>query len=688
MRRSTVAGSSNPRTAAITGSRSPRGGGGLSSTQIYLLAVDPGNSRTVYVGFGHRLLRTTDGGETWEQIADEAAFGPNSLMCLALDPQHPEFMWVDSRGTGIGDLPRGVYRSRDRGETWQLVRRGPTDQLILVPGDPPRLYAFVTNEKSKCLAVSLDQGETWNWVPLFALEETEALAHLATGSRLFLVDPVDTDRLFIQMREAIFYSRDGGATWRVMAQTWKTMAEEAFASLLLDPLRSGTLYAGYVAGGIQVSRDHGTTWALLGNLPEDTGFAPMGIDPTDPDIIYASSNYYGYPAPSGLYRSEDGGQTWLRASRGLSGVWAFAVAFDPATPGAIYARVRTGPRSQDIVSENLAETWSVFSGDTSRLWGTFQWAGSNPQIGYKISDGGIARTKDGGKTWTAPVHLFPDPESRLLTSDLDIHPCSPYEVFAIKGGGLYRSDDGARTWTRTKGSNLDGLYLSEMAIDPLDPSTIYAYTGPIDFSGRWALLRSDDGGAAWTELEIGWPDEGATHYFDYLAVDLNGRAFVASHLGIFASTDRGISWSPVHAGLPPVEVNQLLVDPQGRGKIYAATSGGIFVLELSEPAVAEAATECAIPPAEPSLAQNFPNPFNPTTTIAYVLPTAGTVRLQIYDIGGQLVRRLLAERRPSGLHQVVWDGRDDAGATVATGAYLCELRTGTFRSAIKMILIH
>ena len=232
-----------------------------------------------------------------------------------------------------------------------------------------------------------------------------------------------------------------------------------------------------------------------------------------------------------------------------------------------------------------------------------------------------------------------------------------------------------------------GLYLSEMAIDPLDPSTIYAYTGPIDFSGRWALLRSDDGGAAWTELEIGWPDEGATHYFDYLAVDLNGRAFVASHLGIFASTDRGISWSPLHAGLPPVEVNQLLVDPQGRGKVYAATSGGIFVLELSEIAVAEAATGCAIPPAEPSLAQNFPNPFNPTTTIAYVLPTAGTVRLQIYDIGGQLVRRLLAERRPSGLHQVVWDGRDDAGATVATGAYLCELRTGTFRSAIKMILI-
>jgi hypothetical protein len=72
---------------------------------------------------------------------------------------------------------------------------------------------------------------------------------------------------------------------------------------------------------------------------------------------------------------------------------------------------------------------------------------------------------------------------------------------------------------------------------------------------------------------------------------------------------------------------------------------------------------------------NVPNPFNPTTTLRFQLPRAAQVNLEILDVSGRRVRRLVAgETYPAGRHEVVWRGRDDSGRTVAAGAYLSRLR--------------
>jgi len=76
------------------------------------------------------------------------------------------------------------------------------------------------------------------------------------------------------------------------------------------------------------------------------------------------------------------------------------------------------------------------------------------------------------------------------------------------------------------------------------------------------------------------------------------------------------------------------------------------------------------------LAQNYPNPFNPTTTIKFALPEAGAVSLSIYNLNGQLVRQLVNGEYKSGRYEVVWDGRSDAGISVATGLYVYVLRAG------------
>lgn len=74
-----------------------------------------------------------------------------------------------------------------------------------------------------------------------------------------------------------------------------------------------------------------------------------------------------------------------------------------------------------------------------------------------------------------------------------------------------------------------------------------------------------------------------------------------------------------------------------------------------------------------SLGPNIPNPFNPTTRIPFVVPSAGRTRLAIYDVSGALVRVLLDQELPAGANEAAWDGKDASGAPVSSGVYLCRL---------------
>jgi FlgD Ig-like domain len=87
------------------------------------------------------------------------------------------------------------------------------------------------------------------------------------------------------------------------------------------------------------------------------------------------------------------------------------------------------------------------------------------------------------------------------------------------------------------------------------------------------------------------------------------------------------------------------------------------------------------------LEQNQPNPFNPTTTIRFVLPVREDVTLSIYDTNGHLVRTLLNEVQSYGAHEVTWDGRDDNGATMGSGVYFYRLRAGKLTESKKMVLL-
>jgi len=87
------------------------------------------------------------------------------------------------------------------------------------------------------------------------------------------------------------------------------------------------------------------------------------------------------------------------------------------------------------------------------------------------------------------------------------------------------------------------------------------------------------------------------------------------------------------------------------------------------------------------LEKNYPNPFNPSTTIAFSVPRASQVRLDIYSITGQHVRELLNEAVESGNHSTRWNGRDDAGSLVESGTYMYRLTAGDFTAVRRMVMI-
>lgn len=84
---------------------------------------------------------------------------------------------------------------------------------------------------------------------------------------------------------------------------------------------------------------------------------------------------------------------------------------------------------------------------------------------------------------------------------------------------------------------------------------------------------------------------------------------------------------------------------------------------------------------------NYPNPFNPSTTIQYALPNAAPVTLKIYNLKGEVVKTLVNGYQTAQYHRVEWNGDDEAGQKVAAGIYLCQLQSGSYKQTMRLILM-
>lgn len=166
-----------------------------------------------------------------------------------------------------------------------------------------------------------------------------------------------------------------------------------------------------------------------------------------------------------------------------------------------------------------------------------------------------------------------------------------------------------------------------------------------------------------------------------IAEDNSGRIWVGTDGG--ASMFDGETWKSLTVGDGLAGANVLSVGIDTNGSVWFGTDKGVSHYIPDGTSVAKDETM----PQNFAISGIYPNPFNPTTTIEYMIPNAGFIDVAVYSMTGQKIRSLLSEHRSAGVHSIVWDGRDDHGMQVSAGVYISALRAGGMVTTGKMVLV-
>ena len=173
------------------------------------------------------------------------------------------------------------------------------------------------------------------------------------------------------------------------------------------------------------------------------------------------------------------------------------------------------------------------------------------------------------------------------------------------------------------------------------------------------------------------------YHVNSIAIEPDGALWVGSNYGGGLHRYENGTWTSyiTEDGLASNIVNDVAIAPDGT--VWAATDDGISKFVPSTTIVENDIDT----PSEFAVTGNFPNPFNPETSIQFTLPENGMVNLAVYNIMGQKVRELIADRMQAGTHSVIWDGKDDMGNIVSSGIYLSRLISGEHVAANRMLLL-
>lgn len=314
----------------------------------------------------------------------------------------------------------------------------------------------------------------------------------------------------------VFKSTDGAATW---SHASAGLSPRRARAVVLDPRTPSTVYAAVSGGGVYKSVDAAATWQPANaGLPAGAQGQVLALDPASPATLYAAI----FPNDGeGLYRSADGGATWVRLEFSER---ATALAVDPSR-GTVYAGAANG---RVFRSDDRGAAWTLASAGLSTGIGTVRALAVHPagQVVYAGMEAGVYRSANRGGSWQRASNGLIGPARTLA-----FHPGVPRVVYAGTGIGLYRSTDQGRNWSPF-GTGLGRAEVLSLAIDAIG-FTFHAGTR------RDGVLRAT-GGGAWRAANRGLLAVPA----DALVLDPKrpGTIFLASTAGLFKTADSGATW--------------------------------------------------------------------------------------------------------------------------------------------------
>jgi photosystem II stability/assembly factor-like uncharacterized protein len=573
------------------------------------LALAPGAPDTIYVGTGEwtpgygaagpgeGVYASTDGGASW---ARRAAVLARRIARVVVSQDNANTVYV------AGD--RGFERSTNGGVTWTTVRAGEISDAVIDPNDADTIYVNVRNDG---IYKTTDAGANWTRLTNGPTGASADWIKLAIGD-----NGTNGSNFVLAKRSGTIYrSTDGGTTWTTLGGSHGDAPHHTWANLVaVAPDDEGIIIAGGV--GCQRTANGGTSWSTLSELHADHHVAQFA--PSDTNRVYTCND-------GGVYRSDDKGATWKKASHGLVVTQFYDVdSWDP-----ISTVVGGGTQDQGTTMSLGGLTWRhiqnthdggyflISPTDPRTIWEEHQYTDI-----YRSTDGGanwVQRT--GGLTdgtpWVGVLAMHPTNHNILYTgttrvfrttdgvatnwvassqilvgevSSIAIARSDPNRVYAAAGSRVYSTSDAGATspWAdRTTATLPTARPLKDIAVDRNDEDRVLLGYGGTTGGAANHVFLSTNGGTSWTAASGNLPDISV----NAVAFDPNAANtfYAGTDVGVYRTTDGGANWQAFDNGMPNVIVTDMTVDAEDN-MLYAATFGrGMYKVGIaagaSEPAV-------------------------------------------------------------------------------------------------------
>jgi photosystem II stability/assembly factor-like uncharacterized protein len=590
------------------------------SRQIGKIVVDPRNSSVVFVaaegsvwgpGGDRGLYKTTDGGKTWKKVLEISEnTGVNNILT---DPRNPDVMYASSEQrrrhvfTKIGGGPEtAIYKSTNGGETWDKLTSGLPGSdmggigMAISPVNPDIVYAIIEAANNEGgFYRSTDRGASWQ----------KMSDHVAQGQYYneIYCDPVDADKVY-SVETVSQVTEDGGKTWRPVGNNKRHVDDHA---LWIDPSNTKHFMIGS-DGGIYITYDGGKEFLFVSNLPI-TQFYRVQVDNTLPFYyVYGGTqdnNSIGGPSQntngSGVLTDD-----WFMTNGG-DGFWS---QIDPTNPNIVYAEsqyggmVRYDRKSQEAVDIRPEPR----EGEDSYKWNWNTPLILSPHSHTRLYTAAnkVFRSDDRGNTWTVisddltaqidrnkwPVMgkywsidaVQKDVSTSLYGTIISMEESPKKEDLLYVGtddGLIQVTGDAGKNWTKI--SQFPGVpentYVSDILASKFDENVVYASFDNIlrdDFKPY--LLKSTDKGKSWTSIASNLPENGTVHSIqqDFVDPDL---LFVGTEFGCFFTIDGGLNWIQLKAGLPAISVRDMAIQQRETDLVLATFGRGFYILDNYQP---------------------------------------------------------------------------------------------------------
>ncbi|HST52499.1 MAG TPA: YCF48-related protein [Pyrinomonadaceae bacterium] len=403
---------------------------------------------------------------------------------------------------------------------------GDVRSLVVDPRDPERLY-FGTIDGQ--IYTTTDGGQ--NWLRL------EAFNHPGLLVDNLIIDPRDSQTIYAAAQRhketgGFFKTTDGGKSWREAGQL-KGVDIHALTQSSKNPdiMLAGT------SKGVWRSDDAGETWRQL-----DTSATPglidvesLAVDPRNTDVFYAGTWYLPY-------KSTDGGQSWKITKTGIiDDSDIFAISIDDRDSNHVIMSACSGIYE----TRNAGETWRKVNGIPSQSRRTRSILQNPARLDtiYAGTTEGFWMSTNGGGDWKVTTN-----RQSFEVNAIAVHPKNPDTVYiGTNNYGVMISHDGGRNFAPSNGG-YSGRRAYAILADREKPGRIYATTINTATGGGYFYVSNDDG-ETWQLSARNMPSRLIAYSILQDGKDGN-TIYLGTNYGLYRSTDRGASWSPVTASKP------------------------------------------------------------------------------------------------------------------------------------------